>query len=436
MPADTASGTTPRQLRRAVGAVALGNALEVYDFIIFGFMAVQIGNAFFPSQSAYASLMGSLATFAVGFIGRPLGAHWLGRHADRHGRKPALLLTMVLMGIGLAGVSLTPGYAQIGVAAPVIVVFARLLQGVAMGGEIGISTSYLIELAGEAERGRVTSMQATSQGISNVAATLIGVVISLSIGPEALGAWGWRVALGLGLLILPLTLVMRHSLPETHGPTMVVRHDHGKAGATELMSANSPLRAMILGAILIGAGTIGQYCTIYTATFAQATLHLSSTVGLAASLAGATGQLFGAIGGGWTCDRFGRKPAMVAPFVVGLFLPVPLFAWIIAAPGLTSLAFSTFAISLSTGLVYPAVYVTIAEALPKAQRAHRFAMVYALPVTVFGGSTQLLLTWLLHVTGTPMAVAWLRTAIVLISLLAMAQLRESHPSRQLRPAFA
>jgi len=433
MPDAIDTGVTARQMRRAIAAVAVGNALEVYDFIIFAFLAVQIGNAFFPSHSAYASLMGSLATFAVGFVGRPFGAFWLGRYADNHGRKPALLLTMTLMGVGLAGVALTPGYATIGVAAPVVVVLARLVQGLAMGGEIGISTSYLVELARHGQRGRVTSMQGGSQLVSNIAATLIGFAISAVIGPAALGAWGWRLALGLGLLILPFSLILRASLPETHGARAPARNP---ATEHDAPCANSPMRATVLGLMIIGGGTIGTYIAGYTATFAQATLHLSSTVGLGASLCGALGSLIGLIIGGWLTDRFPRKPTMLLGYGVSLLLPVPLFHWIIGAPGFASLATSAVLFGFAGSLGYAGANLTIAESLPKARRARQFALIYAVPVALLGGSTQLFVTWLLHVTDTPMAVAWLRVAAVALGLLAVSLLRESAPKRSPQPAFA
>ncbi len=423
-------GHDPRQVRRAVAAVALGNAIEVYDFVIFAFLAVQIGKAFFPSHDPYASLMGSLATFAVGFVGRPIGAHWLGRRADRHGRKPTLLLSMVLMGVGLAGVALTPDYATIGVAAPLIVIAARILQGVAMGGEIGISTSYLVEIAGDADRGRVTSLQAASQSVAFVMTTVIGFGISAAIGPEALAAWGWRVALGLGLVILPVAILMRQSLPETHGPQARGFDRRARDVIAVTPAANSPLRAIVIGVILFASGTIATYCSNYTATFAQATLHLSSTIGLGASVAASIGGFGGSLLGGWMCDRFGRKLTLVLPFAVMLLLPVPLFGWIIAAPGWQSLAASSLMLGLFSGISGPAIYVSVAESLPQTNRAHLFSLVYAVPIAVFGGTTQLFLTWLLHVTATPLAVAWVRVVSAGIALLAISQLRESAPHRQ------
>jgi MFS family permease len=286
-----------------------------------------------------------------------------------------------------------------------------------------------MEMAGERQRGRVTSMQAMSQAVSNIGATLIGFLISVLVGPAALGAWGWRVALGLGLLILPLALVMRGNMPETHSVDAPVADRPNGAATIAAAATNSPLRAVAMGAVLFGAGTIGNYCSTYTATFAQATLHLSATIGFAASLASASGAFTGACMGGWACDRFGRRPTMLVAYCISLVLPIPLFAWIIAAPGLLSLAISAFLISVFTSLGIAAVFVTIAESLPKTQRAHRMAMVYAVPIAVFGGSTQLFLTWLLHVTGTPMAVAWLRTAAIAISLVAILLLRESAPTR-------
>ena len=165
-------------LRRHIAAVTLGNALEFYDFLTFSFFAIQIGHAFFPSNSAYGSLMGSLATFGAGFATRPLGAIVIGRYADRVGRKPAMLLSFVLIGASIFGMALIPPYAAIGLAAPVLAVIARMLQGFSLGGEIGSNTAFLLEAAPPQTRGLIVSWQGASQMIAILVGSLVGVLLS------------------------------------------------------------------------------------------------------------------------------------------------------------------------------------------------------------------------------------------------------------------
>ncbi|HWD68028.1 MAG TPA: MFS transporter, partial [Caulobacteraceae bacterium] len=158
-----------------VAAVAAGNALEFYDFILYSTFAIFIGQAYFPAHGAGVSLLLSLATFGIGFVTRPIGGIVLGRVGDAIGRKPAMLISFTLMALGLLGVAVTPTYAQIGMAAPVIVIISRLVQGFALGGEVGPSTAYLIEAAPPHRRGLIGSMQITSQNLAN----LVGAVIAL-----------------------------------------------------------------------------------------------------------------------------------------------------------------------------------------------------------------------------------------------------------------
>ncbi len=205
----------PLLARRQVVAVALGNALEFYDFITYAFFAAQIGRTFFPSDRAGVSLLASLATFGAGFLTRPLGALVIGRMGDRRGRKPAMLLSFGLIGVAVIGLPLTPSYAAIGIWAPALVVGFRLLQGFALGGEVGPSTAFLMEAAPLMRRGFYISMQAMSADAAVLAAGLVGVVLAHWLSPAQLDAWGWRLALGLGAVIVPFGWLMRRTLVET-----------------------------------------------------------------------------------------------------------------------------------------------------------------------------------------------------------------------------
>ena len=215
---------TPKQRRQAIVAATLGNGLEFYDFITFAFFAIQIGHTFFPSESAFLSLMGSLATFFVGFLTRPLGALVLGGYADRVGRKPAMMISMTMMGAGIILLVITPGYASIGYAAPVIAVIARMIQGFALGGEVGSATIYMMESADPHRRAYAMSWQGASQNIAATIGSAVGLLLAFVMTEAELSAYGWRIALALGVTIVPVALWVRSSLPETlhHADTAVI----------------------------------------------------------------------------------------------------------------------------------------------------------------------------------------------------------------------
>lgn len=206
-----------RERQRAIAAVVTCNALEVFDFVTYAFFAVQIVGAFFPSTQPQAGLLLSVAVFGVGFIARPLGSVVIGYYADRAGRKPALLLTAVLMTIGTLGLALTPSYAAIGFAAPMLVVACRLVQGFALGGEIGPSTAFLLEIPDE-RRAWYVSLQFASQGVATVLAGAIGAALSAALGAQAMAAWGWRVPFALGALMVPVALYLRMAMSKRWPP--------------------------------------------------------------------------------------------------------------------------------------------------------------------------------------------------------------------------
>src|ERR1700728_1562251 len=180
--------------RRHIVAVTAGNALEFYDFVTYAFFSIQIGHAFFPSQSAYGSLMLSLATFGAGFVTRPIGAFVIGNYADRVGRRPAMMLCFVLMGCAIVGMAVIPSYATIGLAAPILAVLARMLQGFSLGGEIGSNTAYLSEAATPANRGFVVSWQGASQGVAFITGGLVGYAITTWLPSSFAETYGWRIA--------------------------------------------------------------------------------------------------------------------------------------------------------------------------------------------------------------------------------------------------
>src|SRR6266581_6772258 len=208
----------------SVVRVSSGNFLEMYDFMVFGYYATAIGNAFFPSGNPFLSLMLSLMTFGAGFLMRPLGAIVLGAYADQHGRRAGLILTLTLMSLGIFSIACTPGYVTIGFLAPLLVLIGRLLQGFSAGMELGGVSVYLSEIATPGHKGFYVSWQSGSQQVSVVFAGVLGFALSNLMPPEALQSWGWRIPLIVGCLIIPFIYMIRRTLQETGEFAARVRH--------------------------------------------------------------------------------------------------------------------------------------------------------------------------------------------------------------------
>ncbi len=408
----------PVSRRRAILGATIGNAIEFYDFLVYASFAIQIGKAFFPAENTYISLIASLATFGAGFVTRPLGAWTIGSYADRHGRRPALLLTLWLMGAGIAGLALTPSYATIGWAAPVIAVAARLLQGFALGGDVGPSASFLIEVAGEERQGLVGSLQRATQLIAGGLGAAAGFTLTLLLDPVQLGNWGWRVALAAGLIVVPYAAWLRRNLPETH------------EAAEQHVPAPRPDRKewwlISIGLVLFSAGTISSYLMNYMATFAQNSLKLPPRAAFAGQMAAYLLAAVTGIASGWLSDKIGRRPVALAAGIGFVVVAWPAYAWLMADPTALTFLGVCVVLGLVNGLTCVHI-VMIAESIAKQTRARNFAMIYTVPITLFGGTAQVFVTWLIHATGTPMAIAWCLMAIWVPGLVATWLYPESAP---------
>jgi MFS family permease len=408
---------------RHVFAVFVGNGLEFYDFVTYAFFAVYIGRTFFPSQHAGVSLLASLATFGAGFVTRPIGGLVFGPLADRIGRKPVMLMTFSLMGIGIVGMCLTPSTARIGITAPILVLVFRLIQGFALGGEVGPSTAYMVEAAPPLRRGFYGAMQALTQDGATMTAGIVGLILGLSLTGLQLQGWGWRVAMGLGAAIIPFGLWLRGRLPET-----LYAGDKGAREGRRVREPIAPhLRIIVCGLVLLIGLTVGGYTNDYMTTYALSSLHLSSAIAFGATIVTGAFSMAVDASGGWLSDRFGRKPAMLIPMVLLLVLILPTFWVIDHFRTMAALYGGTALLSILAGLGGAPIFTLISEQLPMRIRSGTIAILYAFTIAIFGGSTQFAETWLIQVSGSPLAPAFYWIGAAVLSVIAILLVRESAP---------
>ena len=394
---------------RSIARVASGNFLEMYDFMVFGYYAAAIGRAFFPSGNAYLSLLLSLTTFGAGFLMRPLGAIVLGAYADRHGRRAGLLLTLSLMSIGILTIACTPGYATLGVLAPLLVLIGRLLQGFSAGMELGGVSVYLAEIAPPGRKGFYVSWQSASQQIAVMIAALVGVVLTSRLSPEAMDQWGWRVPLLLGCFIVPFLFVLRRSLPETE---QFAARQRRPRTAEILVSLYSNRKVVLIGALLVVMTTVSFYLiTAYTPTFGSSVLQLSSLDSLWVTLCVAASNLVWLPIMGALSDRIGRKPLLLACTLALLVSAYPVMLWLTAAPSFSRLLVTDFWLSFVYASYNGAMVVFLTELMPVSVRTSGFALAYSLATAIFGGFTPVICTYLIHTTHNPaIPGAWLSLA--------------------------
>lgn len=412
---------------KSVFIVSSGNFLEMYDFMVFGYYAKAIGNTFFPTGNEYASILLSLMTFGAGFLMRPVGAVVLGAYIDRHGRRNGLLLTLALMGLGTLSIACMPGYAQIGILAPILILVGRLVQGLSAGVEVGGVSVYLSEIATSGNRGFYVAWQSASQQIAVVFAALIGLVLNAMMPVEAINAWGWRIPFFVGSALIPFLFVIRRLLEET--AEFEARKDRPTMRES-FSSIGQNMPTILLGALMAVMTTVFFYMiTAYTPTYGSSVLRLSATnamlVTLCVGLANFTMlPIMGALS-----DRIGRQPLLIVCATLAIVSGYPALHWLASDPSFGRL----LGVELWLALIYAgyngAMIVYLTEVMPPRVRTAGFSLAYSVATAVFGGFTPALSTYLIAETGNPaMPGAWLSLAGV-ISLIATVLLSRSAASR-------
>ncbi|WP_090805419.1 MFS transporter [Paraburkholderia tuberum] len=421
-----AASTTEESKVKTVFRVVSGNFLEMYDFMVYGYYASAIAKTYFPGGSDFASLMLSLSVFGAGFLMRPLGAIVLGAYIDHHGRRKGLILTLSLMALGTLTVATIPGYATIGLVAPVLVLLGRLLQGFSAGAELGGVSVYLSEIATKGNKGFYCSWQSGSQQVAVVFAALIGVGLNKILPAEQMFAWGWRVPFLIGCLIVPFLFIIRRSLQETEEFT-ARKHRPSVGEILKSMLANYPIVLGGMGMVIMT--TVSFYMiTAYTPTFGKEVLKLSAIDALVVTVCVGISNLIWLPLSGALSDRVGRRPVLLAFTILTILTAYPALQWLVAEPSFARLLAVQLWLSFLYGCYNGAMVVALTEVMPVEVRTAGFSLAYSLATTI-GGFTPAIATLLIHVTSNKAAPGLVLGVAAICGLLATLFLYRTPESR-------
>ena len=426
--------------RRAVVATSIGNALEWYDFSVYAFFAIYIGQSAFAHTNDASQTIKAFMAFGIGFIARPLGALLIGAYGDYAGRKAALTATILLMAVGTGIVGCAPGYAAIGIGAPLLIVCGRMLQGFSAGGEIGGATAFLIEHAPEGKKGVYSSWLQASMAISNVLAALVATCITLFLSPEQVGSWGWRIPFILGLAIAPVGFWLRATLDETPEFQAEMERAH-----RQRQSLKTPLLRVVREhprTLLVGTGfsVLWAVCVytliIFMPTYVQKTFHFEGRQAFLASLIGNCFMVVTCVLAGSLSDRIGKRRVLAAAAVLMLVGIYPLLSMLSQSHTTLTLIGVQTAFCMMVALFVGVAPATLAGIFPTAVRSSGMSLSYNFAVTVFGGFAPAILTWLTLRAGGGFAPAWYVMAACCVTLVSIIFLPADPAQLDLRPETA
>jgi MFS transporter, MHS family, proline/betaine transporter len=413
-------------IRRAVVACAIGQVFEIFDFVIYGFFAVAIGRAFFPSTDPIASLLASFATFAVGFLMRPVGAMVIGWYGDRFGRRKALVVTVGLMAVATGATGLIPSYAAIGLLGPVLLLICRMLQGFSTGGEWGGAAAFLVEHAPTGRRGLIGSLQQAATAIGAMCATFSAAILTTTLSAESFFAWGWRIPFLIGFVLGPVGYYLRTRVAETPAFQRAVATDSIKRmPLAEAFSTHGWTFLTAFGLSIIGC-VINYVFLVFLPSFASQTLKIDLSYALwSTTLAGLIYLVLTPIVGHYS-DYIGRKPMMLACSVLAFIMAYPLFLFLQTHPSFLGLlvvqAIAQAVLTLYTGVIS----TILSEMFPTNVRYTALSVSYGFAVAIFGGFAPYISTFLVKVTANPLAPSFYVMAAALISGIAVTFVHERH----------
>jgi MFS transporter, MHS family, proline/betaine transporter len=405
---------------KLIVASSLGNALEFYEILVYGYFAVVISKVFFPAADEAVSLLVTLGSFGISFLARPVGAIFLGSYGDRHGRKAALTLSILLMTLGTGLMTLMPSYDSVGVIAPILVLCARLVQGFSVGGEFASSTAFLVEHRPD-RAGFFGSWQWSSQGLAAVVATSLGVTLTTTMSAADLQAWGWRIPFAVGLLIGPLGYYIRSHMEET--PAFV---ESGSAQAPLHELFTDQWERLLLTVGVVAASTSSQYILVYMPTYAIRELGLPSSIGFTAAVAAATLQAVVVPFVGIFVDRVGQSRVMMASAALFVVTAWPVFMVVERGRSLEILMLGVCWISLLKSFFSGALPSLMAKIFPVRTRVSGMSLAYNIGVPIFGGFAPFFAQSLIDLTGSKLAPSYYMIATATLSLVALLMMRHRY----------
>lgn len=405
---------------RNIGAAIIGNTLEWFDILVYAYFVKEIAANFFPASSGSSSLLLAYGTFGLSFIARPLGAVVLGRIADRSGRRAALVYASALMCVGTLGIAILPPYSAIGVAAPLLLLIARLVQGFSAGGEFGSATAYLAEQSAD-RRAFYSSWQFASQGLGMMLAALIGLMLGKCLSDASMIGWGWRIPFLIGALVGPVAYFIRRNVDET--PEFLAAKSQAKPLTAQRSERLFTRCAIGAGAVL--ACTVTIYFLVYIPTFAQTVLRADPTIAYTTALVSGTTLFVGAPLAGLAADRFGALRLGLVSTALLAIVAYPIFAALVAGRDETSILLGQFALSSVAALYLGALPAILANLFDARSRSFGLAVSYNLAVMTGGGFAQMIFVLLIGWTGSilaPIHYVMVAGAVSFCSLLACAKI--------------
>ena len=402
---------------RLIIASSVGNALEFYEILVYGYFAVTIAKVFFPAADEAVSILVTLGTFGASFLARPVGALFLGAYGDRKGRKKALTLSILLMTVGTGLMTIMPSYGSVGLLAPVLVIAARLLQGFSVGGEFASSTAFLVEHRPD-RAGFFASWQWSSQGFAAVIATGFGVLLTGTMSAADLQSWGWRIPFGFGLLIGPVGYYIRSRLPET---PEFLNAGEARAPLRDLFVDQWDRLVLTTGAVV--ASTSAQYMLVYMPIYAIRELHLPQSIGFIAALAAAALQTVVVPFVGIWVDKVGQVRIMIAAALLFIVTSYPAFILLDAHASLAVLIAMVCWLGFLKSLFSGALPSLMAKIFPVSTRVSGMSLAYNIAVPIFGGFAPFFAQSLVDLTGSKLSPSYYMIATALISLVSLVALR-------------
>jgi MHS family proline/betaine transporter-like MFS transporter len=388
-----AAADSPIQ-KRAIVAASLGTAIEFYDVFLYLYFSLTIAKLFFPAGDEWVSLLATVGTFAVSYLTKPLGALVFSSYADRVSRKAALTLTLSFMAAGVAITAAVPTYQTIGIAATLILVAARFIQGFSSGGEYGAATAFLVERAPADRRGFYASFQIAALGLTSIIGGLSGVLISTLMTPAQIEAGGWRLPFVFGLTIIPVALYLRRMIPEDSGG----RHARSRAPLTEAIKGHKLRLLVCMGAFALVS--VANYAlAFYMPTYAVRNLGLAPSGAFAATILIGTVQAVLSPLFGHLSDRHGRARVMLIGAIGLAIVTLPAFLVVVNHPTVAALLCSQLVLAILLTAYQAPMPAFLCDLFPPAIRTTGVAIVHDFTATLIGGFTPFMTTLLIGLTG-------------------------------------